>query len=160
LSTASKNTRETRPFYTFARLLRDPFLTINTRLHEQLDQLGFDDIRPAHGTVMQHLALDQGTRLTDIATRAQLTKQTVGYLVDDLEALGYVERVPDPDDARARLVRYTARGREARKNAGEAIKRIVSRWEAALGKRKMAQLRTLLEELRDVIEAEEQSAGT
>ena len=155
---STKTARATRPYYNFAGLLRDPFLIINKRLHEQLNQLGFD-IRPAHGTVMQHLALDQGTRITDIATRAQLTKQTVGYLVDDLEALGYVERVPDPDDARARLVRYTARGREARKNAGEAIKKVEANWEAALGKRKMAQLRKLLEELRSVIAAEEHSAG-
>jgi len=151
------SSRPTRPYYNLARLLRDPFLTINARLHEQLDQLGFDDIRPAHGTVMQHLFLDHGSRMTDIAVRAQLTKQTIGYLVDDLERLGYVERVPDPDDARARLVRYTAKGREARKNAGEAVKKIEAKWTMALGKRKMAHLRKLLEELRDVIEAEDKS---
>lgn len=141
--------------HTLALLLRDPFLTINTRLHQHLDTVGFADIRLAHGTVMQHLRLDAGTRLTDIAERAQLTKQTIGYLVDDLEALGYVERVPDPADARARLIRYTARGREARRNAGEAIKAIEAQWASKIGKRKMEQLRALLEELREVIEAEE-----
>lgn len=55
-----------------------------------------------------------GTRLTDLAEMAEVTKQTAGFLVDRLADAGYVERVPDPSDARARLVRIADRGRVAR----------------------------------------------
>lgn len=104
---------------------------------------------------MGQLPVRGGERITDIAARTQLTKQTIGYLVDDLVALGHVERIADPDDARARLVRYTAKGRDARRHAGAAFAAIEAQWAAKLGIRKMAQLRSLLDELRAVIESED-----
>ena len=61
---------------------------------------------------------EHGNRVTELADSAQVTKQTASVLVDQLEALGYVERVPDPTDARARLVRLAPRGREAQVAAG------------------------------------------
>ena len=61
---------------------------------------GFADFRPAYGTIGQHIA-DRGSRVTELAQLAQVTKPTVVYLVNDLERLGYVERIPDPADGRA-----------------------------------------------------------
>src|SRR5689334_191806 len=91
-------------------LLRDPWLELNARLNARVAERGFADIRPALSVVFQHMR-DEGSRITEIAERAQLTKQTVVYLVNELEALGYVERVPDPKDGRAKMVVATARGR-------------------------------------------------
>src|SRR4051794_32675919 len=65
--------------------------------------------RLAHTTLLPHIDLD-GTRATEIARRAGITKQAVGQLVDDMVALGMLERVPDPDDGRAQLVRFTDDG--------------------------------------------------
>lgn len=68
------------------------------------------DVRRAHLNLMPHLDLE-GTRITELARRAEITKQAVGQLVSDLEAAGYVERTPDPTDQRAKIVRLTKEGR-------------------------------------------------
>src|SRR5256885_13963788 len=67
------------------------------------------EARLAHTALLPHIDLD-GTRQTEIARRAGITKQAVGQLVDDLIALGLVEREPDPLDGRAHLVRFTDDG--------------------------------------------------
>src|SRR5438132_8204940 len=92
-------------------LLRGPARAIVDRIARDLPAAGFTDLRPAHFVVFQHIQ-PTGSRLTELAELAQITKQSMGYLVDDLEQRGYVERVPDPRDGRARPVRLTARGWE------------------------------------------------
>lgn len=126
--------------------LRIPFDHLVYRLHERLAELGYPDIRPAHGTVFQHLPLT-GARLTDIAEAAQLTKQTIGYLVDYLEERGYMVREPDPRDARARLVRYTEKGIALRRVVGGILRDLEAEWTRLLGEKKMARLRVLLADL-------------
>jgi DNA-binding MarR family transcriptional regulator len=66
-------------------------------------------VSAAHIHITRHLALD-GSRLTDLAQAAGLTKQAMGDLVDQCEAWGLVSRVPDPRDARARRVVFTPVG--------------------------------------------------
>ena len=66
--------------------------------------------RPAHMALFPHIAL-QGTRPSHLAAKLGISKQAVGQLVDDLEAMGTVARIPDPDDGRARRVVFTDRGR-------------------------------------------------
>jgi DNA-binding MarR family transcriptional regulator len=127
-------------------LLRDPWLELNERLNAVVAERGFEDLRPALSVVFQHLR-DEGSRLTEIAERAQLTKPTVVYLVNDLEQLGYVERVPDPDDGRAKLVRATARGQAAVAQARRAVLEIERDWSKLLGPGGMEQLRSSLEAL-------------
>ena len=61
----------------------------------RLEQMGFDDVRPAHMAIFQNLGPD-GARIGELAERAKLTNQSVGYLVDYLEQHGYVERRSDP----------------------------------------------------------------
>jgi DNA-binding MarR family transcriptional regulator len=68
-------------------------------------------LRRSHMAVLPHLDLE-GTRVGDLAERLGVTKQAASQLVDDLEAFGVVERKPDPDDARARRVQFTKRGRD------------------------------------------------
>jgi DNA-binding MarR family transcriptional regulator len=124
-------------------LLRDPTLAMNELVSEALAEQGFADFRPALGTIGQHIA-DQGSRVTELATLAQISSPTATYLVNELERGGYVERVPDPSDGRARLVRLTGRGRRAQQRGREAIARIETDWAAAMGDREFAELRRLL----------------
>src|SRR5262245_6663927 len=78
-------------------LLRIPREVAIKQVVAGLVAAGFGDVRPAHFTVFQHMSTE-GIRLTALAEAALMTKQSMGYLVDDLEAHGYVERVPDPTD--------------------------------------------------------------
>ncbi len=72
----------------------------------------------------------------------------MGYLVDDLEAHGYVERVPDPADRRAKIVRLTARGREVDETVREVIRHIEAQWAERMG---TADYRRLVQLLRTLI---------
>ena len=115
-------------------------------MSEGLSEAGFDDIRPAHTAVFQHIRAE-GSRLSELAERAQLTKQSMGYLVDYLERRGYVERRPDPTDRRAVLICLTERGWDEIRAALAIIAQLEKEWARRLGERRMAQLRALLEEL-------------
>lgn len=130
--------------------MRDPALAMNELVSERLAERGFGDFRPAHGTIGQHIA-DRGSRVTDLAELAQITKPSVVYLVNDLERLGYVERVPDPADGRAKLVRLTPRGAQAQSVAREIIVQIERDWAGAVGRADFAALRELLERLHDAL---------
>lgn len=69
-------------------------------------------LRPSHTALLPHLDLE-GTRLTVLAERLGVSKQAAGQLVDELEEMGFVERARDPDDARAKLVRFSRRGQKS-----------------------------------------------
>src|SRR5215831_20907484 len=112
-------------------LLRIPREAALRQVVAGLAAADFGDVRPAHFTVFQHIP-PGGIRLTALADAALMTKQSMGYLVDDLEALGYVERVPDPTDRRAKVVRLTARGRAVERTVREVIKQIEADWAARL----------------------------
>lgn len=120
------------------------------RLHEELRTAGFE------ATVAQfRLAAridEDGSRLTDLARAAQVTKQTAGFLVDQLERDGYVERHPDPTDARARLVKLAPRGVAAQRTARSAEQRLDAEWAEALGPDGVAALRDALERLRPLLD--------
>ncbi len=91
-----------------------------------------------------------GSRLSQLAEASQLSKQTVGSIVDQLERAGYVRRVPDPEDARARLVVVADRGREAVALGTPVLERVIDSWRAHLGEAKFADLRRSLEALREI----------
>ena len=129
-----------------ARLLRDPYLAINEHIDARLVEHGHTHVRPAHSNVFIWLD-DAGTRVSVLAERARMTKQSMGELVAHLESHGYVERVPDPTDRRAKLVRATAAGHALYPIARAAIAEVVDGWAAHLGEAKMRRLRELLEEL-------------
>jgi DNA-binding MarR family transcriptional regulator len=119
------------------------------RILDFLAERGFDDLTLAQARVAARVN-DEGVRLTDLAEQAQITKQACGALVDQLERAGYVERVPDPTDARARLVRPAPRGREAQSRAREMERKIDREWEQHLGRARMADLRRTLADLRQI----------
>jgi DNA-binding MarR family transcriptional regulator len=129
-------------------LLREPFRIASARLHERFAERGHPEVRAPHGNVLQFLE-SAGTRVSVLAERAQMTKQSMAELVAHLERHGYVERVRDPDDRRAKLVRATARGDEVYEIAREFVKDVEAEWTAKLGERKIAALRRLLKELNE-----------
>jgi len=110
---------------------------------------GFDDLTLAQGRIAARLG-EEGTRLTELAAAAQVTKQTAGFLVDQLERAGYVERRPDPTDARARLVVIAERGRRAQARAREMEQVVEAEWGAHLGADRMAALREAMLDLREI----------
>jgi DNA-binding MarR family transcriptional regulator len=122
-----------------------------------LEAVGFGDVRPAHFTVFQHLP-PEGMRLTTLAEAALMTKQSMGYLVDDLEVLGYVERAPDPADRRAKLVRLTSRGRQVDDTVRAVIHEIEADWSAGLGAENYQQLLHLLRALIALLEEREKAS--
>ena len=119
------------------------------RIFRALHDAGFDDVTIAQSRLMMGLDTE-GTRLSVLAERAQIAKQTATALVDKLERAGYVERVPDPSDGRARLVRMTPRGEAALPTARAEEDRIEAEWRNHLGAERMDQLRQALTSLRDI----------
>ena len=130
-------------------LLFIPYREMERRVFAALAAAGYDDFTPAQARVMQRIGPD-GTRLTELAEAAQVTKQTASFLVDQLERTGYVCRTRDPSDARARLVRVAERGIAARPVAEAAVAEVEREWRAHLGERRWSTLRDSLTRLRDV----------
>jgi DNA-binding MarR family transcriptional regulator len=130
-------------------LLFLPYRAMETRVFEGLAAAGFDDFTPAQARVFQRIA-PGGSRLTDLAGQAGITKQSAGFLVDQLERAGYVERVPDPADGRARLVRVAERGARSVEASRGIVAQVEAEWTAYLGARRMAQLRRILTDLREI----------
>ena len=129
-----------------AILLREPFRAMTDGLMERLTTRGHPAVRYAHGAVFQYLD-DDGTRVSVLADRARMTKQSMTELVAHLERHGYVERILDPADGRAKLVRATPRGREVFAIAREAMAEVHARLDARLGPERMSTLRELLREI-------------
>ncbi|MCZ2110891.1 MAG: MarR family transcriptional regulator [Dehalococcoidia bacterium] len=134
-----------QPHAALAVLLREGFQTIVERVHRRLGELGFDDVRPAHLVVFQHLDAG-GTRIGEIARRAQLTNQSVGYLVDYLEEHGYVTREQDPRNRRATLVRLTEHGWREMEACSQALGEIEDELGARMGAKELRELLVLLEQ--------------
>ena len=107
---------------------------------------GFGDLREAHDPVFAFLP-PAGARLTDLARRARMTKQSMGELLRELEALGYVERAIDPSDRRARLVTFTARGQRANEIGIETIRETERKWAERVGADHVRAMRETLEQV-------------
>jgi DNA-binding MarR family transcriptional regulator len=117
-----------------------------TDFRKLLEEAGITDVRPTHGCVFRFIHGD-GMRLTELASLAGLTKQSVGEIVDDLAKLGYLERYPDPTDKRAKLLRLTDKGLKAQRIGFSLFKKLEEDWAATFGADRVAALRALLEEV-------------
>jgi DNA-binding MarR family transcriptional regulator len=108
----------------------------------------YKDIQPAHASALQPLwQRSDGLRLTELAQIARITKQSMGALIDSLEAAGYVERLDDPDDGRAWRVRLTARGRAFGRDVRRFSREVDARIEEQIGAEKVEALRSVLQVL-------------
>ena len=131
-------------------LMRLPWEAVVQRLLRAVYENGFDDIEGPQLNVLLWPGPD-GMRPSDLAARMRITKQALNYLLGDLERLGYLERVPDPDDRRSRRIALTDRGRALIPVIRGAVAETEREWAAALGDDRFAQLRELLVDLNDVV---------
>jgi DNA-binding MarR family transcriptional regulator len=131
---------------TLGSLLRSPYRKLSVRLYAEMAASGFPEVRQSHSMVFRHIA-PSGSRLTDLAEIAGLTKQSMAYLVGHLARHGYVKIFTDPADGRAKLVQLTKRGNSFVENLLKASSRLESEAEAKVGKTKLQNLREGLKAL-------------
>lgn len=127
-------------------LLLFPAGELRRRVLEGYHAAGFTELGPAHDPVFGLLS-PEGDRVVDLARRAQMSKQAMGYLVAYLEEHGYLERVPDPQDGRAKIVRRTDKGWQVNRLARQLVQQVQDEWTEVLGKQRMEQLLGLLGDL-------------
>jgi DNA-binding MarR family transcriptional regulator len=128
-------------------LLTEVKLAAIAKLRERIAEAGHPDIREGHGCVFGFIDLEHGSRLTDLAERSGLTKQAVGEAVAELERKGYLERMPDPEDGRAKIIKLNARGVEAALTGRRLFKEIEDEWGERYGEERVAILRECAEEI-------------
>lgn len=133
--------------HNLAVALRGAFTVMNDLVIPHLVEQGFTDLRPAHAAVFQYLD-DTGTTVSVLSQRANMTKQAMAELVVHLEKHGYVERIPDPADGRAKLVLPTDRGLGVVHAAQAFVPHIESRVAKAIGADRLHQLRADLDTIR------------
>ena len=131
-----------------ATLMFVSYRAMDERVQRAMREAGYD-VTVAQSRIAQRIAED-GSRLTELADRAQVTKQTASVLVTALERQGLVERVPDPADGRAQLIRLSALGREAAIHAMHVVMGVEQEWTEHLGAELAGQLREGLLKLREV----------
>ena len=133
-------------------LLRIPYSALGEAVERGLREAGYAGISRAHLTVLQPLFMrPEGARLTDLAAWAHITKPSMTYLVNHLEAQGYVERAADPDDGRAQRVRLTERGLAAVQTIRAIVLETEAEWAGRIGPERLEQLRQILRELAVVV---------
>ena len=131
-----------------ATLMFIGYRAMNDRVIRAMRESGFD-VTVAQARIAQRIAED-GSRLTDLAEQAQVTKQTASLLVTALEREGLVERVPDPADGRASLIRFTRKGQAASQQAREVVMGVEREWNDHLGPELAGCLHEALTKLRDI----------
>jgi DNA-binding MarR family transcriptional regulator len=130
-------------------LLRIPWEAVQQHMLKRLHERGFDDFDPAYLPVVRYPG-PQGLRPSELATRLQISKQALNYLLGELERLDYLKRQPDPDDLRSKRIALTPRGTAAAKVIRKAVAEIEADWAQQLGPKRFNQLRTLLHDLNQI----------
>src|SRR6478735_6188128 len=130
-------------------LLRLSLETVRERMLERLHERGFNDLAPAHLIVLQYPG-PQGLRPSELAARLRMSKQALNYLLGELERLGYIERLPDPDDLRSRRISVTKRGDVVAGVIREAVGEVEKAWTDQLGAKRFTELRSLLLDLNEL----------
>ena len=130
-----------------AALLNEVKVAAVRKLFVRLHEEGFEGVREGHGCVFGFIDIEHGSRLTELAEAAGLTKQAVGEAATELERLGYAERVPDPTDKRAKIIKLTPSGVEACLTGRRIFAEIEREWAEELGEELVAGLREAVERI-------------
>jgi DNA-binding MarR family transcriptional regulator len=117
-----------------AALMQAAHAALGRQIFRHIVAVGFSDLRPSHGRVLEHLTHEDGLMTRTLAELAGMTAQSMGELVDELERLGYVQRRPDARDRRAKRVFLTERGQANVQASGDIVRRIEARLRRDLGR--------------------------
>lgn len=131
-----------------ARLLDNVSEDYHRRLRDRLLAQGYEGLKLSFSTVMSNMTFT-GTRLVDIAEITGMTKQAVGQIANEIEQLGYIERVPDPHDGRAKNLVFTERGMRLLQDSIDGVEEVEKYYAALIGDEKSLQLQRLLKELNE-----------
>lgn len=131
------------PGYELPLLLFGGFRTLIDRLHEELARQGHPEARPAHGFAMQAIGT-VGVTASELGRRLGVSKQAAGKTVDRLARLGYVERVADTADARAKVVRLTPLGLDLLSRSAAIFDDLRAEWVRSLGADQVAAVESAL----------------
>lgn len=115
---------------------------------------GYGDIRDPHLQIFGNIGTGS-IRLTELASRAQLSLAATSELLNDLVALDYLTRRPDPHDGRAKLIELTDRGRRLLADAGDRVADIETRWSHLVGEDDFAQMCATMQRLLDALDPED-----
>jgi DNA-binding MarR family transcriptional regulator len=129
-------------------LLSLSFSVLINELHDRLSELGFEDIRPAHGFMLKRIIPDGATGI-ELAECLGISKQAVSKMVDYLEKSGYVKRESHPTDKRGKIIVLTERGWQVVKAKEEILTKIEQRWIDNIGAERMQMLKEDLKKLVD-----------
>jgi DNA-binding MarR family transcriptional regulator len=131
-------------------LLRTAYNVVSAAIYRAVSEAGATDMRPAHGNAMEMLAIQDGLRLTDIAARAGMAPQSMGEIVDDLVAKGYLARREDPADRRAKRIYLTEKGRQTAQASRIALMEVERRVSEILGAGKYQEMRRNLAAISEI----------
>lgn len=142
-----KNESALQVLFRSARLLNEWALA---RWNER--RAGKPPVRASHTSILPHLDVG-GTRLTTIAERMGISKQAVAQLVAELEEMGFLQRRPDPEDGRAKLIFFSGNGLEAGLSIlGEVEEELKDR----IGQARMTEFKSTLDEILRLAESRSQ----
>lgn len=128
--------------------LRTLYNGLVANLHARLAEEGYSEISPSHGLIFQYIN-EKGSRITDLAFQAGITKQSMSALVSQLESFGYLKRRDDPEDARAVLFILSAKGELLKSRAQEINRQFEKKWAEKLGDMEYQRFRTMIQRLAD-----------
>ena len=131
-------------------LLRTAYNVLSAAIYRAVSQAGATGMRPAHGNAMEMLSIQDGLRLTDIAARAGMAPQSMGEIVDDLVAKGYLARHEDPADRRAKRIYLTQKGRQTAQASRIALGEVEQRISEILGVRNYQEMRRTLAAIAEI----------
>jgi DNA-binding MarR family transcriptional regulator len=118
----------------------------DSRVLAGLHSAGFTDIRPVHTDIVRSVDVG-GSRVTDVASRCNITKQAAGQVIKELVSLGYVSQMTDRKDTRVRMVIFTAKGMDLIVHLGGIFKRIDSKLAAVIGIKELATFRSQVDQM-------------
>lgn len=128
--------------------LRKLYDSLVTNLHARLTEDGYGEISPSHGLIFQYMN-EKGSRITELAFQAGMTKQSMSALIHQLEEYGYVKRKDDPQDARAVLFVFTTKGERLKSKAQHINYQFEKKWEEKLGVAEYQHFRSMMGQLVD-----------
>jgi DNA-binding MarR family transcriptional regulator len=140
--------------YRNSKLYRSLTRTIrvyNRILVNELSTAGFSDFSPAFPQILSNLDTE-GTRIGVLATRAGMTRQAAGQLIAEIERCGYVSRKAAPDDARATVVRFTARGRRLLQTVLGLVEDVETNFAKVVGTESYSKLAVDLARIADAVD--------